>query len=179
MRRLPSIGCSDKDTCTIDTCDPVLGAVHTPDDSLCAAGEYCNPTAGCLPRPVVATCEINFPQTLDALAGQQTADVIGWIWVPGVTESPGQGAGIVADVGYGAPGSDPGLAYTWFAASWDHDAYNGVSDAYAGSMLAPSVAGTYDYLYRVSLDARASYTYCDVLGIYDPASPLPGVMTVH
>ncbi len=44
--------CSDGVACTIDRCDPSSGSCsHTPDSSLCAVGEICDATAGCLVRP--------------------------------------------------------------------------------------------------------------------------------
>jgi hypothetical protein len=163
--------------CTTDWCDPASGVAHAPDDLACGAGEVCDPVAGCVPEPAVGACEVNYPPFLDATALQPTEAVIGWILVPGVTEPPGQGAGVLAEVGYGGTGTDPSAAgWTWFATSYYGDRRD-LFDAYSGAMLAPA-AGTYDYLYRVTLDGGATYTYCDTLGIYDPGAPAPGIMSV-
>lgn len=164
--------------CTVDSCDPISGVAHAPDDLACGAGEICDPDGGCVPAPVVGSCEVNYPQFLDAAAFQTTEPVIAWVWVSGVTDAPGQGAGVLADVGYGETGTDPAAGgWTWFAASYLGDRREGIFDAYSRAMLAPA-AGTYDYLYRVTLDGGVAYTYCDTLGIYDPGAPAPGILDV-
>jgi hypothetical protein len=170
------IPADDGIACTIDSCDPASGALHQPDDALCAPGETCDPASGCLPPPTVLVCQMQFPIKITVTAGEVTPAVIGWFWVVGVTDALGPGPGLVAEVGYGAPGTDPALGWTWFPSAYYKDE-RGAYDAYRGAMTAPAT-GTYEYLYRVTLDGGASYTYCDLLGILDPGAPEPGRLTV-
>jgi hypothetical protein len=163
--------------CTVDSCDPATGPVHAPSDARCGPGEYCDAGRGCLPVPIVEACEMNLPPTMTAAPYAQTEAAIGWIYVPGVTDAAGPGAGVVAEVGFGAQGTDPAAGWTWFATTFYGDRRT-FYDAYAGAMIAPAAPGTYDYLYRVTLDGGNGFTYCDVLGILDPAAPAPGILTV-
>jgi hypothetical protein len=165
----------------VDSCDPATGVAHAPDDSLCTVpGETCSPTSGCVAPPTaeVSWCQLNTPPSLLATAGAATGTVTGWVLALGVTDAVGQGAGILAAVGYGPVGSDPAAGYTWFGAGYVGDRQGGLSDAYRTAMVAPAIPGTYDYLVRVTGDAGVTWTYCDVLGVWDPTAPFPGVLTV-
>ncbi len=64
----PGPDCNDQNPCTTDTCDPVLGCVHTPivcnDNNLCTT-DACDPATGlCVYTPIV--CDDNSPCTTDA-----------------------------------------------------------------------------------------------------------------
>ena len=46
------ISCDDGISCTLDTCEPIMGCAHTPEDSVCDSGNYCitdvcNSISGC------------------------------------------------------------------------------------------------------------------------------------
>lgn len=44
--------CDDEIACTVDVCNRASGECeHHPNDSRCAAGEYCDPTGGCISLP--------------------------------------------------------------------------------------------------------------------------------
>jgi len=48
--------CDDEIACTIDTCDPAGGCVHTPVDSFCETTDpcstpICDPLLGCVSEP--------------------------------------------------------------------------------------------------------------------------------
>src|SRR5690606_30543229 len=69
---------------------------------------------------------------------------------------------LLAQVGYGADGSDPASGWTWVDAmpnpGWDGSEPN--NDEYQATLVAPA-AGTHDYAYRFSGDGGATWVYCD------------------
>jgi hypothetical protein len=89
---------------------------------------------------------LQWPVTLRAQAGVPTDEIFGQVWMSGVTDQPGQGAGIVAQVGYG-PLADPPTAasWTWIDAAYNVDAAN--NDEYKARLTVPQ-AGTYAYAFR-------------------------------
>ncbi len=96
-----------------------------------------------------------------------TATIYGQIYIDGVTSQAGATPGVIAEVGYGADGSTPGAAWTWFDTTFNADSGN--NDEYQGTLL-PDAVGTYDYAYRYSTTGGRDWTYGDLDGIpYDPA----------
>ena len=111
-------------------------------------------------------CNVQFPATLNAQAGQSTQQVFGRIFEAGVTNAAGQGSGVAAQVGYGPNGSDPRAnpAWTWTPAPYGQDAGNtNEYDEYVTAFTAPA-GGTYLYAYRFTLNGGAGWTYCDLNG---------------
>lgn len=107
-------------------------------------------------------CNLQFPASITINAGASTGNIYGQIFVFGVTEAPGQGAGIIAEVGYGPDGSDPtGNNWTWFTAVYNIDVMD--NDEYVGSFTV-NTAGSYDYAYRFSGDTGNTWTYGDLDG---------------
>ena len=92
----------------------------------------------------------------------------------------GQGPGILAEVGYGADGSDPSAGgWTWVGATYNTDIMMN-NDEYQGALIVPS-PGIYDYAFRYSGDGGITWLYCD-LGAgssdgYNPADA--GQLTVN
>lgn len=78
------------------------------------------------------------------------------VWKDGVTNAAGQGAGITAEWGYGATGSDPTTWSTWAAANYLEDALN--NDKYAYEPDGVPV-GTYDWVFRFSDDGGTTWDY--------------------
>jgi hypothetical protein len=133
-------------------------------------------------------CNLQFPAALAVSRGMTTADVFGQIFEAGRTDTTTGGAapGISAELGFGASGSDPRTTnWTWFPATFNVEAgINNNNDEYRGRMTAPSVAGTYSYTYRFSLDQGLTWTYADVGGAgsnggADFSAANLGVMTVN
>ena len=50
---------------------------------------------------------MQWPPTISIVHGDTTESIYGQVWMSGVTDSPGMGAGIIAECGYGADGSAP------------------------------------------------------------------------
>jgi hypothetical protein len=112
-----------------------------------------------------------------AIATGDSVDTFGQVFVTGVTDSSGQGAGIDAQVGYGISGTDPSAdptAWAWVDASYNTDV--GYNDEY-GVAITPTDPEYYGVAYRFSGDSGATWTYCDAGGtsassgdVYTPSS---------
>jgi hypothetical protein len=84
------------------------------------------------------------------------------VYEPGITDSVGQGAGIISQLGYGPDGSLPWEAgWTWVDAAYDSDVDN--KDKYVAT-LTVGTEGTYDYCYRYQLEGTGVWTYGDLDG---------------
>ena len=102
---------------------------------------------------------IEFPASTSTTVITPTTPIFGQVYADGVTELPGQGPGIIAQLGYGADGSDPALGgWTWVNATFNTDVIN--NDQYMAT-LTISTPGTYDYAYRYSGDGGVTWLYCD------------------
>lgn len=89
--------------------------------------------------------------------------IYGRIFEAGVTPAGGGDVSILAELGWGADGSDPRVtAWTWSTASFTTQVGN--DDEYAATFTTPATAGTYDYTFRFSVDSGASWTLADLDG---------------
>ena len=109
---------------------------------------------------------LQWPPAFSGTGGQQSETILGQIWEPGVTDAPGQGAGITAQVGYGPVGSDPRANPNWVFTTAMFNADAGNNDEYQGTFSLPNPASTtqYSYTYRYSLDGGANWLYADLDG---------------
>ena len=90
--------------------------------------------------------------TINAL---QSQTAYAQVWVDGVTNPQGQGAGVLAQFAYGPTGSDP---TTW---AWQPMTYNtdvGNNDEYRVDFT-PEQTGSFQYLARFSTDLARHWTY--------------------
>ncbi|HSN91490.1 MAG TPA: hypothetical protein VLS93_09695, partial [Anaeromyxobacteraceae bacterium] len=168
--------------CTVDACDPVAGIWHQPDHLLCPAGAVCDASAGCVTAAVgYFSCILDYPFTVTVSAGSPTPLLEGEVYAQGVTEPDGASDRVVAELGVGAPSTDPAAGgWTWLAAPWDPvGVVAGGSDQYAVSIVV-SAAGSYAYTYRMSIDGGKVFTYCDDDGstLGEPINGLLGSLTV-
>ena len=79
--------------------------------------------------------------------GSATSSIYGQVWVEGLTNLPGAGGGIAAELGYGPDGSDPAsnASWQWVTAGFNTDV--GGNDEYVAALVV-NTAGSYDYAYR-------------------------------
>jgi len=105
---------------------------------------------------------LQWPYSISILQGQTTENIYGQVWMEGVTDSPGEGAGITAELGYGADGSTPDETWTWFEATYFGDV--GSNDEYIYNLECTMVAGLYDYTYRYQYEGDADYYYAAEIG---------------
>ena len=133
--------------------------------------------------PPIGLCALKSPTTVDAAPGVATAPIYGQLYLAGVTTTPGNQAEIMGQVGYGPPGSDPGLAdagWSWAPAAFNalcSDCNGGQNYEYDGT-LTVAAAGGYALAYRFSDDQGAHFKDCDSAWdpVYNPSNA--GILTV-
>ncbi len=133
----------------------------------------------------IGYCDLQFPQTLDSAPGVLAGPVYGRVYVPGLTDSSGNPALILGQVGYGPTGSTPpssgadGGAWTWAPTAYNASC-NGCGNNYEydGTFTAPG-PGSYALAFRFSLDNGAHFVDCDAAGDspYNPSNA--GILTVE
>ena len=104
---------------------------------------------------------IQFPCSQTATAST-SFDVYGRVYMGGVTDGSGMGAGILGEAGIGPDGSDPSsdlTGWTFTAGAYNGDLGN--DDEYKASLTAPGTAGDYDVAWRFSADGGLSWIYVD------------------
>ena len=115
-----------------------------------------------------------FPSTLVVPSGESTGPIFGRVFEAGLTFLPGPADTIVAQLGYGAFGTDPtsDANWTWIDAAWS--AQVGNDDEYQAAFNAPPAGGQYSYTYRfgfaTSGNQPSSWTYADLNGNGMPGS---------
>lgn len=99
-------------------------------------------------------------------------NVYGQIYVAGLTNPAGAGAGIVAELGYSTSNTNPNTWTNWVTTSFNAQAGN--NDEYKG-IVSGLLAGTYYYAFRYSLNG-CPYKYGGINGVWNNDS---GVLTVY
>ena len=116
-------------------------------------------------------CNLQHPPDAEATLSGETEQIYGQVYSDsGGTSTPGRTMNIIAELGYGADGSDPTAApgdWTWIRANYNTDV--GSNDEFMAVLGGFSAAGTYDYAYRVTGDWGTEWTYCDLDGDDFPA----------
>lgn len=112
---------------------------------------------------------LQFPSSITIDQNTSTPMIYGRVYVAGVTEPPGPGAGIAAEVGFGPDGTDPATApgWQWTAATFNFDIGN--DDEYVGSFT-PASPGSFDYAFRYSRNS-GPWVYADLDGTSNGYSP--------
>ncbi|MBU1432242.1 lamin tail domain-containing protein, partial [Myxococcota bacterium] len=124
------------------------------------------PNPACPEIVLVDACRLYAPDSLSGAPNNPLA-VVGAIFEAGVTDQT-PGADAHADLrfefGYGADMSQPSARWTWMPAvaipDWSGAAALPGWDGYEITFNAPAV-GLYSYAFRASIDAGASWLYCD------------------
>jgi len=83
--------------------------------------------------------------------------IYGQVWMDGVTDGAGQGAGITAELGFGPVGSTPDASWNWVPATYNVDVGN--NDEYVVWVNFYLPFGTYEYTYRYMYDGDADWYY--------------------
>jgi len=105
-------------------------------------------------------CNVQPPLDLTIAAGTSTAVIKGQVYEAGLTEAAGAAPAARAQLGIGPANRNPEYESGWSWTDAGYDSQVGQSDQYA-TTLPPSPAGSYRFVYRVSLDGGNSWTYCD------------------
>jgi len=113
----------------------------------------------------ITWCDLQYPASITAQAGQVSGLIYGQVRAQGVTEPAGAPTGISGQVGYGPLGSDPRVdpGWRWLDATWNLQFFD--NDEFLRSLLIPT-AGTYSYTFRFSDDGGTNFMYGD----YDPGT---------
>ena len=133
-------------------------------------GSYdCPEGSGGPPTAAVDWCRLHFPESITVEEGAEIT-VFGHVFHDGITDVSGTtdpSGDLMAEFGYGPDGSDPvgaGAFWSFTTAApnllWDDSSEPG-NDEYMVTTAAPG-GGVYDYAFRFSVDAGASWTYCDL-----------------
>lgn len=105
-------------------------------------------------------CTVLPPLTMTVPTGGATPTVYAQIFEAGTTEALGASGTVTAQLGFGPPTENPEYeaGWTWVPASYGSQV--DANDEYGASFTAPA-PGDHRYAYRFSLDAGATWTYCD------------------
>lgn len=128
-------------------------------------GGFTEAQAGTLTVETVGinSCKLQFPTALTSYEGRATEPTYGRVFVQGVTEATGAGAGIEGQVGYGPPAVAPSdAAWQWSFSSLFNVDDPGGGDEFRQNILGP-VPGTYGIAWRFRI-AGGAWTYCDLDG---------------
>jgi glycosidase len=98
-----------------------------------------------------------------------TQPISAQVWIEGVTDQPGQGAGVDAELGFGISGTPTDTWEVWVPMEYVGDVGN--NDQYAAT-LTPEMTGILQYLARFSATGGREWTYAFTAG------GLPGTLTV-
>ncbi len=128
-------------------------------------------------------CNLQWPPTLDVTQGDSVT-VYSQVYVSGVTEGEGQGAGIECWIGLSTENTDPA---TWDESTWASATYNefgptGSNDEYMAAGKVDNAPGVYYYTFRYRYDG-GPYTYGGYSasggGFWDGTTNVSGVLTVN
>jgi hypothetical protein len=127
----------------------------------------------------IGWCNIQYPKSITVTAGNATPTVYGRAYVAGCTTDTMECSALEAEVGWGSSGVDPSQnpgMYNWAQASYNSGHPSGST---SGSQrnndehqatFTPQTTGTFDFVYRFSVDGGQSWTYCDTDGSpYEPS----------
>lgn len=117
--------------------------------------------------PRVAFCRTESTQARVA-PGQTTGELTGELFVAGVTNAAGQGAGVQAELVWGPRGVAPASWSDRVAAAYKEDAAglnpnDPANDRYVAT-LTPAMEGDFGFAYRFSVDGGATWSLCDTDG---------------
>jgi hypothetical protein len=120
----------------------------------------------------VGWCNLQAPPSSTFQAGRGSLTGYGQVFVAGVTEPAGKGAGVVAELGVGPASTDPRSASGWTFTPGTYNLDVANNDEYQATVS--PVPGAYAYAWRFSVGSGAP-VYCDLdgsdgtTGSFDPA----------
>lgn len=135
--------------------------------------------ANATPAFPIGYAVLQWPKTIDQVITANYTTVYGQIYINGLTDSGGDPGAILAQLAFGAPGSDL-VAWDWKPMVYNSGHTGDNNYEYMGGIRADS-PGTYDYLVRFSDDGGRTWVYGDQDGYIpgsNPGTNMPGVMTI-
>ena len=134
--------------------------------------------ASATPSFPIGYAVLQWPMEVNHVRGiAPTETIYGQVYAGGLTDATGNEDKILAQVGFGAQGSDAAAWTSWSAMSFNVRAGNNYE--YQGN-LRPEELGTFDLLVRFSTDGGSTWSYGDQDGAYpgEPGTDMPGVLRV-
>ncbi|MBI3748092.1 MAG: hypothetical protein HY262_04495, partial [Chloroflexi bacterium] len=178
FERLGTTGASTYTDTTVRNGTRYFYVVHAVD----AAGNEgpASNEAGATPSFPIGYAVLQWPKEITITRGDTTPTIYGQVYVAGLTDSAAPASAILAQVGFGAPGSDPGAWTSWRPMSVNAGCSCGNNYEYKGT-LRPSNAGVFDLLVRFSTDNGLTWAYGDQDGFYpgESGTDMPGLLTVN
>lgn len=123
---------------------------------------------------LVDWCNIQYPASGTITAGD-AYNVYAKVYLDGVTNAGGQGAGITAWIGYSTSNTNPNTWTNWVPAAYNVD--QGNDDEYFANIATALSPGIYYYASRFQRAGSTEYRYGDINGIWDSTAD-NGVLTV-
>ncbi len=136
--------------------------LNTNDRTLAVSG---NATVNDYRNVQVVWANLQWPPTATTNMGQPTPPIYGQLYIPNITDLPGEGRGLRAQVGYGT-GANP-ASWAWFPMSFNTQVGN--NDEFMG-VITPTLPGSFAYATRYdanwgSGNPNAGWTYASLNGI--------------
>jgi hypothetical protein len=133
--------------------------------------------ASALPHFDVGWANLQWPYEITHTIGlTPTENVYGQVWIDGVTDPPGATPGLMAQLGYSLPSTDPSSWTTWVDGEFNAQAGN--NDEFK-AQLAPEAVGEFIYVWRYSTTGGRDWTYADRNGMFTGLPPNPGLLHVQ
>jgi glycosidase/methionine-rich copper-binding protein CopC len=137
--------------------------------------------ANATPAFPIGYAVLQWPKTINQQITANYTTVYGQVYIQGLTDSGGDPNAILAQLGFGAPGSDP-ATWLWKPMSFN-PGHTGDNNYEYQAGIRADAPGVYSYLVRFSDDGGRSWVYGDQDGNIpgNPASSgtnMPGVMTI-
>ncbi len=143
----------------------------------CGSPVESNYTINFIPGLVYAN--LQFPGTA-TICQTGTLTAFGKVYKAGVTDAPGQGAGITVEFGYDTSNTNPNTWTNWSTASYQGDLVN--DDEYTYT-FAPPTSGTFYYTFRYTNTGCTAWQYGGYSAsggdIWDGVTFVSGVLTVN
>lgn len=119
---------------------------------------------------------LQFPQNGNIIVGN-VFNVSAQVYEPGITESPGPGAGILAWVGYHTINNNPkSIGWTWVPATFNSQVDN--NDQFVANIGSALPSGTYYYASRFQID-NGPYSYGGYNGgFWNGTTNVSGILSV-
>lgn len=114
----------------------------------------------------IGWCVLQSPASTSTKISEATESIYGRAFVEGCTEGDSACSQLVAQLGFGAAGSDPtadSVDWTWSEAVYNAAHTDDNNDEFKSSLVLQD-EGSYSYTYRFSVDDGQSWTYCDLDG---------------
>ncbi len=134
-------------------------------------------------RPQIGWCKLGgeqpaAPPTVSLREGISGPELYSQVFLSGVTDQAGAGAGITGQLGVGPADAGPETWTTWVDATFNRDTGNGANDELKATLPNPG-PGAYAFAFRTAV-AAGPYLYCDADGSGPPGftSDQAGSLTV-